>query len=158
MRILLDEYGYSWDSAWRIVTQTVSYTNHTIMQEALETWPQDLFKNLLPRIYQIVHEINQRFCADLWTVFPNDWEKISKNAIMGHDQIRMANLCLAAAHTVNGVSQLHSNILKEDVFSDYYKMMPHKFTNVTNGITHRRWLAKPILLTDLLKELIGDGF
>ncbi|HHU43090.1 MAG: glycogen/starch/alpha-glucan phosphorylase [Bacillota bacterium] len=159
MRILLDEYGYSWDSAWRIVTQTVSYTNHTIMQEALETWPQDLFKNLLPRIYQIVHEINQRFCADLWTVFPNDWEKISKNAIMGHDQIRMANLCLAAAHTVNGVSQLHSNILKEDVFSDYYKMMPHKFTNVTNGITHRRWLAEANpLLTDLLKELIGDGF
>ncbi len=159
MRLLLDVYGYDWDSAWRIVTETISYTNHTVMQEALETWPQDLFQNLLPRIFQIVHEINQRFCADLWKVFPNQWEKISANAIMGHNQLRMANLCLAAAHTINGVSMLHSEILKATVFADYYKVAPQKFTNVTNGITHRRWTgeANP-LLTNYLKELIGDGF
>ncbi|MFW5779868.1 MAG: glycogen/starch/alpha-glucan family phosphorylase, partial [Bacillota bacterium] len=159
MRILLDEYGYEWENAWEIVTNTMSYTNHTILHEALETWPQDLFQTLLPRIYQIVHEINQRFCADLWKAFPNDWKKIEKNAIMGHDHIRMANLCLAASHTINGVSKLHSKIIKEDVFTDYYKLAPRKFTNVTNGITHRRWLAEANpLMTNLLKELIGDKF
>lgn len=159
MRILLDIYDFEWDNAWKIVCETISYTNHTVLQEALETWPQDLFQNLLPRIYGIIHEINQRFCTDLWKVFPNEWDKISKNAIMGHNQIRMANLCLAAAHSINGVSMLHSNILKDDVFNDYYKVAPEKFTNVTNGITHRRWLgeANP-LLTNYLKELIGDGF
>lgn len=159
MRLLLDVYGYDWDSAWKMVTETISYTNHTVMQEALETWPQDLFQNLLPRIFQIVNEINQRFCADLWKVFPNQWEKISANAIMGYNQLRMANLCLAAAHTINGVSMLHSEILKSSVFADYYKVAPQKFTNVTNGITHRRWTgeANP-LLTSYLKELIGEGF
>ncbi len=159
MRLLLDVYDYDWDSAWKIVTETISYTNHTVMQEALETWPQDLFQNLLPRIFQIVNEINQRFCADLWKVFPNQWEKISANAIMGYNQLRMANLCLAAAHTVNGVSMLHSEILKSSVFADYYKVAPQKFTNVTNGITHRRWTgeANP-MLTAYLKELIGEGF
>lgn len=159
MRIMLDEYGYDWDTAWNILTATISYTNHTVMQEALETWPQDLFESLLPRIFQIVNEINQRFCNELWKAFPNQWDKISQNAIMGHNQIRMANLCLAASHTINGVSMLHSNILKKDVFADYYKVAPHKFTNVTNGITHRRWLAEANpLLTNYLKELIGDGF
>lgn len=159
MRIMLDVYGYDWDTAWSIVINTVSYTNHTVMQEALETWPQDLFQCLLPRIYQIVCEINQRFCNELWKTFPGQWDKISQNAIMGHNQIRMANLCLAASHTINGVSMLHSNILKKDVFSDYYKVAPHKFTNVTNGITHRRWIceANP-RLAEYLKELIGDGF
>lgn len=159
MRIMLDVYGYDWDTAWNIVTNTVSYTNHTVMQEALETWPQDLFESLLPRIYQIVNEINQRFCNDLWKVFPGQWDKISQNAIMGHNQIKMANLCLAASHTINGVSMLHSNILKQDVFADYYKVAPHKFTNVTNGITHRRWLAEANpLLTKYLTELIGGSF
>lgn len=159
MRILLDDYGYSWDDAWRTVCETVSYTNHTVMQEALERWPQGLFQSLLPRIYQIIKEINQRYCADLWNVFPGDWERISKNAILSNSEIRMANLCLVASHTVNGVSRLHSEILKNDVFADYYKVAPQKFTNVTNGITHRRWLAEANpLLTAYLKELIGDKF
>ncbi len=159
MRILLDDYGYSWDDAWSIITRTVSYTNHTVMQEALETWPQDLFKSLLPRIYQIVCEINQRFCAELWKTYPNQWDKISQNAIMSDGIIRMANLCLAASHTINGVSQLHSNILIDSVFADYYKVAPDKFTNVTNGITHRRWVgeANP-LLAAFLKDTIGDGW
>lgn len=159
MRILLDEYGYDWDRAWKVITETISYTNHTVMQEALETWPQDLFKSLLPRIYQIVNEINQRFCADLWNVYPNQWNKIAQNAIMSDGHIRMANLCLAASHTINGVSMLHSNILKNSLFSDYYRVAPDKFTNVTNGITHRRWIgeANP-LLTSFLNDKIGDGW
>ncbi len=159
MRILLDDYGWSWDDAWKTVTEVISYTNHTVMQEALERWPQSLFKSLLPRIYQIIKEINQRYCADLWNVFPGDWQKISKNAILSDSEIRMANLCLVASHTVNGVSALHSEILKNDVFADYYKVAPEKFTNVTNGITHRRWLceANP-LLAKAIKDLIGDKF
>ena len=159
MRLLLDEYGYSWDKAWDIVTKTISYTNHTVMAEALEKWPEDIFKQLLPRIYQIVVEINQRFCNDLWSFYPNDWNKVAYNAILSHNQIKMANLCLAASHTINGVSALHSQILKDDIFHDYYAMYPMKFTNVTNGITYRRWLcqANPEL-SDYIKTLIGDGF
>ena len=159
MRLLLDEHGYSWDKAWDIVTKTVSYTNHTVMAEALEKWPEDIFKQLLPRIYQIVVEINQRFCNDLWSFYPNDWNKVAYNAILSHNQIKMANLCLAASHTINGVSALHSQILKDDIFHDYYAMYPMKFTNVTNGITYRRWLsqANPEL-SDYIKTLIGDGF
>ena len=127
------------------------------MSEALEVWPQDLFKSLLPRIFQIVNEINQRFCAELWKVYPECWDKISQNAIMSDGVIRMANLALSASHTVNGVSQLHSNILINDIFADYYKVAPEKFTNVTNGITHRRWVgeANPGLAS-LLHDLIGD--
>ena len=159
MRILLDDYGYGWDYAWKIITETVSYTNHTVMQEALETWPQDLFKTLLPRIFQIVNEINQRFCAELWKVYPNQWDKIAANAIVSDGVIRMANLCLAASHTINGVSVLHSNILKDTVFADYYKVAPEKFTNVTNGITHRRWVAEANpLLADFITDKIGDGW
>lgn len=159
MRLLLDEYGYSWDDAWKIITETISYTNHTVMQEALETWPQDLFKTLLPRIYQIVNEINQRYCAELWNVYPNQWDKISANAIMSDGLIRMANLCLAASHTINGVSVLHSNILKDSVFADYYKVAPEKFTNVTNGITHRRWVAEANPgLAKFINSKIGDGW
>ena len=159
MRLLLDEYGYSWDSAWSIVTKVISYTNHTVMSEALERWPQGLFKSLLPRIFQIVNEINQRFCADLWNAFPSDWERVSRNAILGDNEVRMANLCVAASHTVNGVSQLHSNILKDDIFHDYYKMYPDRFTNVTNGITHRRWVmqANPEL-AKFIKKHIGSGW
>ncbi|MFA6866685.1 MAG: glycogen/starch/alpha-glucan phosphorylase [Clostridia bacterium] len=142
MRILLDVYDYNWDDAWKIITETISYTNHTVMQEALEKWPQDLVESLLPRIYQIIIEINRRFCETLWKAYPNDWEKIAKNAIMSDGIIRMANLCLAASHTINGVSVLHSNILKETVFADYFKVAPEKFTNVTNGITHRRWVGE----------------
>lgn len=159
MRLLLDEYGYSWDKAWDIVTRTVSYTNHTVMAEALEKWPEGLFKQLLPRIYQIICEINQRFCNKLWEFYPNDWNKVAYNAVLSHNQIKMANLCLAASHTVNGVSELHSEILKNDVFNDYYKMNPSVFTNVTNGITYRRWLcqANP-RLSSFITELIGDGY
>lgn len=157
MRILLDNHGYSWDDAWKVVTEVMSYTNHTVMQEALETWPEALFSTLLPRIYQIVKEINQRFCNILWDAFPGDWQRISENAIISDGEIRMANLCLASSHTINGVSALHSEILKQTIFSDYYKIAPEKFTNVTNGITHRRWLsqANP-LLTEFIKELIGS--
>jgi starch phosphorylase len=159
MRLLMDEHGYGWDDAWRIVTQTVSYTNHTVMQEALERWPQDLFEMLLPRITQIIKEINKRYCEELWQVYPGDWDRIARNAIVSHGEIRMANLCLAASHTVNGVSALHSDILKNLIFADYYKAAPQKFTNVTNGITHRRWTAEANpLLTNYLKEIIGDGF
>ncbi len=159
MRLLLDEYGYGWDEAWKITTNTISYTNHTVMAEALEKWPQDLFQSLLPRIYQIVHEINQRFCAELWKFYPNSWDVVSRNAILSNGQVKMANLCLATSHTVNGVSALHSDILKYDVFADYYHMHPEKFTNVTNGITHRRWVcqANPGLAS-LITELIGDGW
>ena len=159
MRLLLDEYGYSWEKAWDIVTRTVAYTNHTVMAEALEKWPEELFKQLLPRIYQIVCEINQRFCAELWEFYPNDWNKVSYNAIISYGQIKMANLCLAASHTINGVSALHSQILKDDVFHDYYKMHPLKFTNVTNGITYRRWLTMSNPgLSNYIETLIGDGF
>ena len=159
MRILLDVYGYSWDDAWAIVGKTVSYTNHTVMSEALERWPLGLFSTLLPRITQIVNEINQRFCADLWREFPSNWDKVSENAIMSHNEVRMANLCVAASHTVNGVSVLHSNILKEDIFKDYYRMMPYKFTNVTNGITYRRWVAQANPeLHKLLVKTVGEGY
>ncbi len=159
MRILLDDYGYGWDDAWKIITETVSYTNHTVMQEALEKWPQELFKTLLPRIFQIVSEINQRYCAELWKVYPNQWDKIAANAIVSDGVIRMANLCLAASHTINGVSQLHSNILKETVFADYYKVAPDKFTNVTNGITHRRWVAEANpALAAFINDKIGTGW
>ncbi len=159
MRILLDVYSYSWESAWDIVTKVVSYTNHTVLPEALETWNEYLFRLKLPRIHMIVSEINRRLCADLWNMYPGDWDRISNMAIIGYNQVRMANLSVAASHTVNGVSALHSNILKETVFHDYYKAMPQKFTNVTNGIAHRRWLcySNP-QLASLLDECIGTGY
>lgn len=159
MRLLLDVYGYGWDQAWEIVRGCVSYTNHTVMAEALEKWPEGLFRQLLPRIYQIVCEINKRFCVRLWDAFPNDWNRVAYNAILGDNQVRMANLCIAASHTVNGVSELHSEILKHDVFRDYYQMQPDMFTNVTNGITYRRWLCQSNPeLAALVSELIGDEY
>lgn len=157
MRLLLDEYGYGWDDAWNIATHTISYTNHTVMAEALEKWPQDLFQQLLPRIYQIVHEINQRFCDELWRYYPNNWDTVTHNAILSNGQVKMANLCLATSHTINGVSALHSDILKHDVFKDYFNIHPEKFTNVTNGITHRRWVAQANpRLAEFITEHIGD--
>ena len=159
MRILMDVYSYSWESAWSVVTQVVSYTNHTILPEALETWNVYLFKMKLPRIYMIVEEINRRLCADLWNMYPGDWDRISRMAIVAHSQVRMANLSVAASHTVNGVSELHSDILKRTVFHDFYKAMPYKFTNVTNGIAMRRWLCHSNPgLTSLLDETIGAGY
>ncbi len=159
MRIFMDQYSYSWDEAWKIVTSVVSYTNHTVLPEALEKWNTDIFRIKLPRIYMIVEEINRRFCADLWNIYPGDWGRISSMAIVAYNQVRMANLSVVASHTVNGVSALHSNILKDTVFHDFYKAMPEKFTNVTNGIAHRRWLcySNPEL-SSLLTECIGDGF
>ena len=159
MRVLLDVYSYSWDDAWNIVTRVVSYTNHTVLPEALETWNENLFKLQLPRIYMIVCEINRRLCENLWNMYPGDWDRISNMAVVAYNQIRMANLSVAASHTVNGVSALHSEILKQTVFHDYYKAMPEKFTNVTNGIAHRRWLcySNP-QLAKLLDDCIGTGY
>ena len=159
MRILMDIYNYSWDDAWRIVTKTVSYTNHTVMPEALECWNEDLFSFKLPRIHSIVKEINRRLCEDLWKAYPGDWDRISKMAIIAYSQVRMANLSVVASHTVNGVSKLHSDILKKTVFHDFYKSAPQKFTNVTNGIAHRRWLnySNP-QLASLISDCIGDGY
>lgn len=159
MRILMDVYSYSWEQAWGVVTKCITYTNHTVMPEALECWRVDLFKLKLPRIFTIVTEINRRFCADLWNLYPGDWDRISRMAVVGYGQVRMANLCVVASHTVNGVSALHSEILKNTIFHDYYKMTPWKFTNVTNGVVHRRWLcnANPGL-NQLLTECIGGEF
>lgn len=159
MRILMDVYSYGWDQAWNVVTKCITYTNHTVMPEALECWRIDLFKMKLPRLFSIITEINNRFCADLWNLYPGDWDRISRMAIVGYGQVRMANLCVVASHTVNGVSALHSEILKNTIFHDYYKMTPWKFTNVTNGVVHRRWLsyANPGL-DRLLCDCIGPDF
>ncbi len=158
MRLLLDECGYSWEKAWDIVRRTVAYTNHTIMSEALECWQIGLFKQRLPRIYQIVCEIDRRYRQDV-IALTGDGELAERTAIIQNGVVRMANLCVAACHTVNGVSRLHSNIITDELFNDYYKMTPDKFTNVTNGIAHRRWLcqANPEL-SAFITELIGSGF
>lgn len=158
MRILLDECGYGWDDAWNIVTKTVAYTNHTVMKEALECWPEDLYQRLMPRIYQITKEIDNRFRSFVWQA-TNNADQVERMAVVSNGVVRMANLCVASAHSVNGVSALHSEILKETVFHDFYMLTPNKFTNVTNGIAHRRWLCQSNPeLTSLLKELIGDRF
>ena len=159
MRILLDDCGYSWDAAWDVVTKTFAYTNHTVMSEALECWNEDLFRELLPRIYQIIREINERFCKELFEKYHKDLQQISNMAICCDHQIKMANLCAAACHSVNGVSKLHSEIIKQSVFKDFYSVTPEKFKNVTNGIASRRWLYQSNPgLTQLLREKIGDGF
>ena len=159
MRILLDECGFSWDEAWDITTRTVAYTNHTVMSEALEVWPEDLFRSLLPRIYQIVVEINKRTCAVLAVKTNQNMEKVSNMAVISYGMVKMANLSVIGSHSVNGVSKLHSDILKDTVFNDFYSVYPERFTNVTNGIAHRRWLCQSNPgLTKLLTELIGDGF
>ena len=159
MRILMDVYSYSWDDAWAVVVKSVSYTNHTVLPEALECWRVDLFSMKLPRIFMIVNEINRRFTADLWNLYPGDWDRISRMSIVAYNQVRMANLSVVGSHTVNGVSKLHSEILKKTIFHDFYKMTPYKFTNVTNGVVHRRWLnySNP-KLASLLDELIGPEF
>lgn len=158
MRILLDECGYGWDDAWAIVTKAAAYTNHTVMKEALECWSEDLFRSLLPRIYTIVKEIDNRYRAHIWEQ-THDAGKVEEMAVISGGVIRMANLCVATCHSVNGVSGLHSQILKDSLFNSYYRLTPDKFKNVTNGIAHRRWLcqANPEL-TAYITELIGDGF
>ena len=158
MRLLLDECGYGWDAAWDITTRTFAYTNHTMMPEALEKWPGDLVARLLPRIYQIIREIDNRFRETMWNA-THDAGVVERAAIISEGKIYMANLCCAACHSVNGVSALHSELIKKDLFADFVSVFPGKFGNVTNGIAHRRWLcqANP-RLTALLKELIGDKF
>lgn len=158
MRIMLDECGYGWDKAMEIVQGTFAYTNHTVMAEALEKWPEDLYRNLFPRIYEITKEMDNRLRSWVWES-THSAETVEKLAIVSGGTVRMANMCVAVCHSVNGVSALHSQILKDSVFNDYFKLMPHKFTNVTNGIAHRRWLcqANP-LLSDYLKKKIGSGF
>ena len=158
MRIMLDECGYGWDDAWNIVTKTVAYTNHTVMKEALECWSEELYKRLLPRIYQITKEIDNRFRAYVWGV-THDADRVERMAVISGGVVRMANLCVAGSHSVNGVSVLHSQILKDTVFHDFYTITPDKFKNVTNGIAFRRWICQANeSLTEYLTDLIGDGF
>ncbi len=159
MRLLIDENGMSWEQAWAITTSVCAYTNHTVLSEALETWSEGLIARLVPRIYSILKEINRRFCEDLWNRFPGDWDKISRMAIISYNTVKMANLSVYGSHKVNGVSALHSDIIKKSVFRDFYEYTPEKFTNVTNGIAHRRWLnqSNPELCA-LLDECIGNGY
>ncbi len=159
MRILVDDNYFSWNTAWNLTTATCAYTNHTVLSEALETWAEDLIARRLPRIYGILKEINRRFCEDLWAKYPGDWNKISRMSVLSHNTVRMANLCIVGSHSVNGVSELHSEIIKDSIFRDFYEYTPAKFTNVTNGIAHRRWLnqSNPELCA-LLDECIGTGY
>ena len=158
MRILLDEHNLTWEEAWEVTSKTCAYTNHTIMSEALEKWPIDLFSRLLPRIYQIVEEINRRFVADIEARYPGNKEKVRKMAILWDGQVRMANLAIAAGYSVNGVAQLHTEILKKQELRDFYEMFPEKFNNKTNGITQRRFLlhANPLLADWVTKKLKSD--
>ncbi len=159
MRLLVDEHEYGWDKAWEITCKTLSYTNHTVMSEALERWSVELFREQLPRVYSICAEINRRLVDQLCAIYPNDWGKINYMAVIANGEVRMANLCLAACHKVNGVSKLHTDILKNGIFRDYCQITPDRFMNVTNGIAYRRWLCQSNpLLTDYLTDLIGDGF
>ena len=159
MRILLDEEGMTWEEAWDITTHTCAYTNHTIMAEALEKWPIELFSKLLPRVYQIIEEINRRFILEIQNKYPGNQEKIRKMAIIYDGQVKMAHLAIAGGYSVNGVARLHTEILKKQELKDFYEMYPEKFNNKTNGITQRRFLmhANP-LLADWITDHIGDGW
>ena len=157
MRILLDEEGMSWEDAWYITTNTVAYTNHTTLSEALEKWPVYIFQPLLPRIYMIVEEINERFCRELWERYPGDWKRIEEMAIIAHGLIKMAHLAIVGSFSVNGVAKIHSEILKHREMKLFYEFSPKKFNNKTNGITHRRWLLKANpQLTKLITDTIGN--
>ena len=157
MRILLDDYNLTWEEAWDVTTKTCAYTNHTIMAEALEKWPIELFSRLLPRIYQIVEEINRRFIIEIQQKYPGNQEKIAKMAIIYDGQVKMAHMAIAGSFSVNGVARLHTEILEKQELKDFYEMMPQKFNNKTNGITQRRFLlhANP-LLADWITDKIGD--
>ena len=159
MRILMDEEGLGWDEAWEVTRKSVAYTNHTIMSEALEKWPIELFSRLLPRVYQIIEEINRRFILEIQAKYPGNYEKIKKMAIIYDGQVKMAHLAIAAGYSVNGVARLHTEILKNQELKDFYEMMPQKFNNKTNGITQRRFLlhANP-LLADWITEHIGPDW
>ncbi|MGM9643241.1 MAG: glycogen/starch/alpha-glucan phosphorylase [Eubacteriales bacterium] len=159
MRILIDDYCFSWEEAWSITIRTMSYTNHTVMPEALETWNESLFSFRLPRIYMIIKEINERFCHEAWEKFPGNWNRITNMSILCNGTVRMANLAVVGSHHINGVSKLHSQILVDTVFKDFYHMYPERFTNVTNGIAHRRWMCYSSPgLAGLLDDTIGTGY
>ena len=159
MRIFIDEDGLGWDEAWSVVKSSVAYTNHTVMSEALETWPQGLMQSLLPRVFEIISEINRRWRAYLTEKFNGDGARVAHNAVIDGGSVHMANLCLAGCYMINGVSGLHGEILKKDLFRDVCAISPEKFTYITNGIDHRRWLCQTNPRLDaLLRELIGDGF
>jgi len=156
MRILMDEENLSWDDAWAITTKTISYTNHTIMPEALEMWPIEMFKTLLPRMYMITYEINERFCQKLWDKYPGDWDRIKDMAIISDGMVHMARLAVVGSYSVNGVAAIHTDILKEHIMKNFHEFYPGKFNNKTNGITHRRWLLKANpKLADLITGCIG---
>ncbi len=159
MRILMDEEQLGWEDAWDITTGLISYTNHTIMPEALEKWPVDHFQNLLPRIYEIVHEINERFCRELWERYPGEWDRIAAMAVIANGYVKMGHLAVVGSYSVNGVSKIHSQILKQDVLNLFYQYAPDKFNNKTNGIDHRRWLieANP-QLSRLITDTIGENW
>ncbi len=159
MRILMDEYGLAWEQAEDITNRSFAYTNHTVLQEALEKWPEDIVARLLPRIYMILQEMNKRLCERLWKVYTGQWDRIGRMAIIGYGQIHMANLCVSATHMVNGVSQIHADILRRQTFRDYCMIDPSRFIGITNGITHRRWLmqANPGL-TGLIDQAIGQDW
>lgn len=159
MRVLIDDYDLEWEQAWQITQKTCAYTNHTIMSEALEKWPEDLFKRLLPRIYMIIEEINKRFCFDLIEKFKYDSEKVRRMAIIADGQIKMAHLAIVGSHSINGVAELHTEILKKQELKDFYEIYKNKFNNKTNGITQRRWLAhcNPGL-SELINKTIGNGW
>ncbi len=156
MRILLDDCALGWDEAWDLTTRTMSYTNHTILPEALEKWPVSMLEHLLPRIHMIIQEINERYCRELWNNYPGDWDRIRSMAVIADGQVHMAHLAIAGSHSVNGVAEIHTEILKKSVMNRFYTHTPDKFTNVTNGITHRRWLltANP-RLAGLISDAIG---
>lgn len=156
MRILMDEEGLGWDEAWQVTTRTISYTNHTIMPEALEKWPVDMFKTLLPRIFMIVEEINERFCRSLWKRYPGQWDKIGGMAIVADGEVHMARLAVVGSYSVNGVAAIHTDILKNHIMKDYNEIYPTRFNNKTNGIAHRRWLLKANPgLASLITRAIG---
>lgn len=159
MRILLDDCSLDWDEAWDLTVRTMSYTNHTILPEALEKWPVSMLEQLLPRIYMIIHEINERYCHELWNSYPGDWDRIRSMAVIADGQVHMAHLAIAGSHSVNGVAEIHTEILKKSVMNHFYTHTPYKFTNVTNGITQRRWLltANP-RLANLISEAIGPDW
>ncbi|MCM3767076.1 glycogen/starch/alpha-glucan phosphorylase [Neobacillus niacini] len=159
MRILLDEAKFDWDEAWHITTNTISYTNHTTLSEALEKWPVHIFKPLLPRIYMIVEEINERFCKELWEETPGEWERIGKLAIIADGFVKMAHLAIVGSFSVNGVARLHTEILKEREMKPFFQLYPEKFNNKTNGIAYRRWLLKANpKLSSLITDTIGSSW
>jgi glycogen phosphorylase len=159
MRILIDEEGMTWDDAWRVTTNTVSYTNHTVLPEAFEKWPVDVFKELLPRIYMIVYEINERWCRELWNRYPGEWDRIKEMAVLSDDYVHMANLAVVGSYSINGVAKIHTEILKKSVLKRFYEYSPSKFNNKTNGITHRRWLMKANPdLSEIISEEIGKSW